>query len=444
VGIGEGRRRRTAKLAVAGAMAMALALALAVQALAAAGQLDPTFSKDGRVLTTFPGGGVDDEFKDVAADGKKVVAAGISKRKASPDTNYFAVARYTPHGKLDKTFAGDGGVVTKFPGSSTQNALAVAVDGKRRVVVAGTAEIGTRIEMAVARFLPNGSLDKSFSGDGRRTIAIPGGTRDDGNDVAVDSKNRIVVGGRSYTGGKQVMGIARLKPNGAFDKSFAGDGTLVTEFPGTTSANVSALTVAGKKIVAVGEAGVTGGYDFAVARYRGNGSLDPKFSGDGRLLQSFPGSTFDIPSAVAVDHGKVIVGGNSNPGKSEVAVARFKADGTPDPKFSGDGLVLADFPSFSGTNDAEDLALEGKKIVLGGSVETEVSVYGFALMRFKPNGSLDKKFSGDGRQTFVFLGGGVDDEAYGLIATKAGITAAGYSQTDSDFHYAAALARVKG
>jgi uncharacterized delta-60 repeat protein len=440
--------RRTAKFAVAGALA--LALAFAVGALAAAGRLDSTFSKDGRVVTTFPGGGVDDEFKDVAADGKKVVAAGISRRLASPQTDLFAVARYTAHGKLDKHFAGDGRVLTKFPGSSTQEASAVAVDAKGRVVVAGYAEIGGRDDMAVARYRPNGSLDHSFNGDGRRIIVFPSSTRDQANDIAIDSKGRIVLGGVSYTGGgTEVMGIARLKPGGALDKGFSGDGTLFTQFPSNTDAvEVRALAVAGKKIVAAGEARVPvgNGYDFAVARYRSNGALDNDFSGDGRLLQSFPGSHFDVADSVGVADGKIIVGGYSAPapGESDFAVARFTGNGTPDPKFSGDGLVTTPVPVGGNNADPEDLAVEGKKVVLAGSAETGPNVYAVALARFKANGALDHKFSGDGLMTFGFPGGGVDDEARGVMATKAGITIVGLSQTDPEFDYAAAVARVKG
>lgn len=59
------------------------------------------------------------------------------------------------------------------------NAMAVQRDGK--IVVVGYTDRGapTGHDFAVARFKPNGKLDKTFSGDGRATMAIASGTHDD-------------------------------------------------------------------------------------------------------------------------------------------------------------------------------------------------------------------------------------------------------------------------
>jgi len=84
-------------------------------AQAADGDLDPTFGTDGKVLTDF------DHSTDIAyavaiqADGK-VVVVGTTYLDNDFSDEDFAVARYNPDGTLDKTFGVGGKVQTDFPG----------------------------------------------------------------------------------------------------------------------------------------------------------------------------------------------------------------------------------------------------------------------------------------------------------------------------------------
>jgi hypothetical protein len=74
------------------AVGILLAVLVAGRALAAAGQLDPSFSGDGRVLTSFPGTTGIDEARGVAIESGKIVVAGRSQ-PASGGLR-FALARY--------------------------------------------------------------------------------------------------------------------------------------------------------------------------------------------------------------------------------------------------------------------------------------------------------------------------------------------------------------
>src|SRR5437867_11866445 len=97
-----GLRRLSTQAARAGVARAVLAAALwAGIALAAAGQLDHSFSGDGRQLTHFPGTTGDDEAEAVAIENGKVVAAGSSVQAGGPK---FALARYNPNGSLDHSF----------------------------------------------------------------------------------------------------------------------------------------------------------------------------------------------------------------------------------------------------------------------------------------------------------------------------------------------------
>jgi hypothetical protein len=83
---------------------VAVSAASAGLARADPGDLDPSFSGNGKVVTTLARSDFG-EAVAVQANGKIVVAASASGR--------FAVVRYTARGRLDSTFGNNGTVRTK-------------------------------------------------------------------------------------------------------------------------------------------------------------------------------------------------------------------------------------------------------------------------------------------------------------------------------------------
>src|SRR6188472_3181944 len=80
----------------------------------------------------------------------------------------------------------------------------------------------------------------------------------------------------------------------------------------------------------------------AVASYAGD--LDAGFSFDGRARTDI-GSGGEAVRGVAIqDDGKIVAAGAF--GTAEFAVARYNPDGSPDPSFSGDGKVITDFGGY--------------------------------------------------------------------------------------------------
>ncbi len=188
----------------------------------------------------------------------KIVVAGETTNDAFNGTPDYALARYNTNGTLDTTFSGDGKQVTSIEGQ----AYGVGIQSSGKIVVVGSG--GTE---AVARYNPNGTLDTSFAGDGKSGFG--GGLA---NAVAIQANGKIVVagdaGGRGPTGDD--FALARYNPNGSFDTSFSGDGKLRTNFGNLDVANGVAIQPDGR-IVAVGftNAGAGNTDDFALARYLG-------------------------------------------------------------------------------------------------------------------------------------------------------------------------------
>jgi len=127
--------------------------------------------------------------------------------------------------------------------------------------------------MVLARFNADGTLDTAFGGgDGFVTTDAPGQPRDSITEVAVQRDGRIVAVGSSLStvGIDGDFAVARYLPNGAPDRSFSGDGVTTTSFAGSGIFEVAsglAIDPADGGIFAAG----SGATDFALARYQGGG-----------------------------------------------------------------------------------------------------------------------------------------------------------------------------
>jgi uncharacterized delta-60 repeat protein len=408
--------RRPLRSAVALVAALLVGVLFSAGAQAAPGDLDPTFSGDGKQTTDF-GFGSSEAVATVRQPDGKIVAVGTL---SSTPTNDFALARYNPDGSLDTSFSGDGRQVTDFGSGDTATGVALQADGKIVAVGHAGGIGGGGGDFGLARYNPDGSLDTSFSGDGKQETNFGGfGGFDLGNGVAIQSDGKIVAVGRAGgTGGD--FGLARYNPDGSLDTSFSGDGKRWTDFGGSEEASGVAIQSDGK-IVAVGRAEGTGDDDFALARYNPNGSLDTSFSGDGRQTTNFGFTDFANQVALQGDGQIVAVGFTGGNSGGDFALARYDTNGVLDPGFSGDGRQTTDFsPDAFDHDEATGVALQtdGKIVAVG-----PVGGNDFALARYDTGGALDPSFSGDGKQTTDFAG---PDRANGVaIQPDAKIVAVG-------------------
>ena len=404
-----------------------------------AGVLDTSFSGDGKVQTDVSGSGRDDFGHDVAvqADGK-IVMAGTSQ--SASGTNDFGVVRYLADGRLDTSFSGDGKVTTDFGVDSDDDGHSVAIQTDGKIVVVGR----TGADFGIVRYNNDGTLDTGFSGDGKQTVDF-GGAQDVAYGVSVQADGKVLIAGESNGN----FALARLNTDGSLDTSFDGDGQLKTDFFGGTDIGWEVATQADGKIVASGAAfnRATGTYEFAVARYNTNGSLDTSFDFDGRATVGYfgsSGSAFGYGMALQVD-GKILVTGevyNSTTNSADFGVARLNANGSLDTSFDGDGMLTTGFAA-GGTEGAVDVATQpdGKFVVAGYASNGTA----FAVARYNSNGSLDTSFSGDGLMT-VGLGITVAYAESVAIQADGNIVVGGYSDgyIPSTGNYNFSLIRVTG
>lgn len=125
---------------------------------------------------------------------------------------------------------------------------AAAIDSQDRVVIVGTHQTTPgNYDFRVMRVLPDGTLDPDFNaGTGLRTYAFDrgGGDADMANAVAIDALDRIVVVGDVERAALNDVdyGVLRVTANGTPDPTFGTDGRVVIPFDLRTNGRTDRAT----------------------------------------------------------------------------------------------------------------------------------------------------------------------------------------------------------
>jgi uncharacterized delta-60 repeat protein len=392
-----------------------------------AGALDPAFGNQGRTIKTIPNSDTQNqpynapEDMVIQPDGKIVVAGYFNNGNNIFD---FFVVRFNPDGTVDTSFASNGIFRYDYQGGSDE-CYGVALQADGRIVIVGSVQINPfnpepNTAWAVIRLTPGGTLDSSFGNNGV-VITDHMLSLDEATEVAIQPDQRILVSGWSNRANTNIVAydfaVVRYLPNGAIDTTWGNSGFTYTDFNGRGDlAHASVLQPDGKLVVA-GNANIEQGedYDFAVARYNPNGTLDTAFDGDGRVTTRFlvPGSNELGRGAALAPDGKIIVTGEINypiipgPGShSDVATARYLPNGALDPTFSGDGRFIYDSNLSDRNENSYDVVVQpdGKPVLLGKSRLIQETIPGigsvghvdFLLIRLDVAGNLDPAFAGGG------------------------------------------------
>jgi|GEM_PF-1449058 len=319
-------------------------LELSVARFTPDGELDPTFATQPQIVFDHSSP-YNHEFElAVGPDGKPVVAAYGGGRG-------LVLARYGLDGHLDPTF-GEGGVVPStgyhaVEGANDYPKLAVQADGKVVVAVQGHGEGLTR-DLIVARFLADGGIDPGFGSGGEAVFPLETQTR----------------------------------PAGVF---IGANGSI------TVPVSLCCLDTSGEQLAPEG---------FNVVRLTAAGQPDPAWGGDGSLFVPTPGGVGELEAATPVGDGLLLSIERSTPAVSTVGeLLQLTPGGTADLQFgSYGGLRLF---SRVGSIDPRDLTIDAKGRVVGVGWSSRIGVF-----RLRPYGSRDRTFNGGERIVLPYGGGG--------------------------------------
>ena len=383
------------------------AILLIPAAGAAPGVLDPSFGTGGKVTTTFGTGYGTANALVLDPDGKFVVA-GHSSNGANND---YALARFNPNGSLDASFYGTGRVTTAIgPGHDVVNGLVRQPDGK--LVAAGSSSNGANGDFSLARYNSYGSLDTSFNGTGKVMTAI-GSSYDAAEALVRQPDGKLVAAGHSFNGSNYDFALARYHPNGSLDTSFNGTGKVTTAIGSGQDGALALVLQPDGKLVAAGYS--TNGSDalFALARYNPNGSLDASFNGTGKVTTAMGSSDEISVHALALQpDGKLVAAGGGWAGShNDLALVRYNPNGTVDAGFGTGGTVRT---AIAAEDYARGIALQpdGKLVVVD---STRNGSMDFALVRYNPNGTLDASFGSGGTVTTAI---GSEDDRPSAVALQ--------------------------
>jgi uncharacterized delta-60 repeat protein/uncharacterized repeat protein (TIGR01451 family) len=329
----------------------------------------------------------------------------------------MAPAARAAAGDLDPSFGLAGKVTTDFAGNGDL-ASAVAIQPDGQIVLAGAA-LGTTQDFALARYKTDGSLDPAFGTGGKVRTDFAGGS-DQAYGVVVQPDGRIVAAG----GTGSVWELARYNPDGTLDVTFGIGGKVTTDFGlfPFEWAHAVVLQPDGKIVVAGTATPQPGPFDFAVARYNLNGTLDTTFGTGGKvttdLAPPFGSTDFAYAAALQAD-GKIVVGGFSSGNGLDFALVRYTANGSLDGTFGSGGRVLTNLGGDQDEVHALALQPDGKIVAAGKSGnQCCLGSFSFALARYTTGGSLDSTFGTAGKVTTDFAGS--HDAAHGVLVQPDG------------------------
>jgi uncharacterized delta-60 repeat protein len=233
-------------------------------------------------------------------------------------------------------------------------------------------------------------LDPSFNKTGTRQLR--GFHESVANSVAIRGDGTILVAGASSFNTYD-FSLALFKPDGSLEPSFGQNGIVTTPI-GNAYDGINAVALDGVgRIVVAGASDSSNQHYWTLARYSASGILDNTFATNGIYkTTALPGDAMDLK---VQDDGKLLTCGWMTSGPGGVfGLLRLLPDGRPDSTFGMAGIVRLDL------NGAwpQSLVLQpdGKILVSGFSWDTPPRRGAASLVRFQANGSIDSSFAMNG------------------------------------------------
>ena len=375
------------------AAALAALAVCAPPAGAAPGDLDASFSGDGRVSTLTSPDTFVARAVAIQPDGRIVVAGYSCDTGTCGPTgdSSFRLVRYTRDGGLDTDF-GAGGMVTTAVGVGRSQAFDLIVRADGSIVAGGvaSADAGDPGSFALVGYRANGTLDPTF-GSGGRVITRVGSGFDAISDLVPaprrPRRRRRAGGGRR----PRPLRARPLRPPRQRPTTRFGDGgALVVPTSAPYAYGAAGARLPDGRVVAVGASGSSS----AVESLRFSGT-PVGYSGGASAPWIRPiGASYSYANAAAaLPDGRVLSAGVATErlGNPAMALARTSPNGVLDRTWDGDGLALA--RARDGTV-ATDVLLDPEGRAVAGGHASAGAVHEFALARFDGAGALDRGFGG--------------------------------------------------
>ncbi len=220
--------------------------------------------------------------------------------------------------------------------------------------------------------------------------------------IAIQPDGKILAAGNAKILGIEQFAVTRYKNNGSLDSTFGTNGIVITGNANTIDVVQKILVQTDGKIILIGHSVPMPGVeytDYAVLRLLANGSPDPSFGTNGVTTFFFTSGVDDYAYSGALQtDGKIVVGGYVTSGfGGDFGVARLNTDGTLDNTFNGTGKQIIDFSG--GADVCFSIALQSDGKILATGYPSNGTVYQFGTVRLNTNGTIDNTYGTNGKAT---------------------------------------------
>jgi len=254
----------------------------------------------------------------------KILLGGYCRGVSNND---FCIARFNSNGTLDTSF-GTGGKVIEPIGSLQDFGWSLAIQPDRKILLGGNCDNGGgNYDFCIARFNSNGTLDTSFNSSGI-VIQPIGSSQDYFGSLAIQPDGKILLGGHCHNRSNWDFCIARFNSNGTLDTSFGSSGKVIQPIGSSNDYGWSLVIQPDGKILLGGYCGSGSNHDFCIARFNSNGTLDTSFGTGGKVIQPISSISYSDTKRYSLaiqPDGKILLGGHCNNGSNDdFCIARFK------------------------------------------------------------------------------------------------------------------------
>ena len=335
------------------------------------GSIDTSFGANGFVNTILVSetGGID--IMKIQPDGKILITGYISQTGTANSSYFdFCTARFNSDGTIDTSFGSNGYAITGFQILSSDDSSVIAIQNDGKILVGGFSSqylipsSNYSPDLALVRYLSNGTLDTSFGFNGKFTYnfgtsTIPntsGFSSDYISSIKINSIGKIIIGAQTNVNETLVdygnFGFICLNSDGTLDPSFGTNGQRIVDFGAKDFLSNLRITT-DDKIIATGRHQYTNG--------------------------------------AAGDHVKI-------------PLVKLLANGNYDTSFGNNGIVLTNRDAINLEDLSNDLNIQpdGKIICFGVTPNQTGTIGNFLLIRFNVNGAIDTTFNNVGYKALDF------------------------------------------
>lgn len=285
------------------------------------GTLDTTFGTNG-ITKKVSGSESDLQSIHILPDDKMIAVGYVLN-----DNSDILVLKLNADGTFDNSFGTNGVQVINFD-SLSQRAFCSVMNGDK-ILIGGTVSNPTEASLLV-QLNANGSIDTSFGTNGYRYVQFDSNAKEDYDrfqSVKIDKDKIYAVGAKAIDPLKYVINLAKFNINGTLDTSFSDDGKLLIDTQSDKDFINDLNILQDNSILLAGVTAVSSSSKSLLVKLNPDGTYKTNFGNKGIVLANMNASNSTIQKAL-VNETDFITVGVSTSQSANIGLAKYKNSNT--------------------------------------------------------------------------------------------------------------------